>query len=62
VRTRCKIEFSAEAERGFTWIFDQLFESYHGFGTRLEAALDHCEKRIRDIRAVGAMPESLTGQ
>ena len=47
---RFRIEFSAEAERDFALIFDHLFESYRSFGTRVEAALDHCENRIRDIR------------
>ena len=57
---RFRIEFSAEAERDFALIFDQLFESYRSFGTRVEAALDHCETRIRDIRLeadrLGAAP------
>ena len=47
---RFRIEFSAEAERDFSLIFDHLFESYLGFGESVEAALDHCEARIRDIR------------
>ena len=47
---RFRIEFSAEAERDFALIFDHLFESYLGFGESVEAALDHCEARIRDIR------------
>jgi toxin ParE1/3/4 len=47
---RLRIEFSAEAERDFALIFDHLFESYLGFGESVEAALDHCEARIRDIR------------
>ncbi len=47
---RFRIEFSAEAERDFDLIFDHLFESYCSFGTRVEAALDHCEDRIREIR------------
>ena len=46
---RFRIEFSAEAERDSSLIFDHLFESYRSFGTRVEAALDHCEERIRDI-------------
>jgi hypothetical protein len=49
---RFRIGFSAEAERDFALIFDHLFESYRGFGTRVEAALDHCEDRICDIRQV----------
>ena len=57
---RFRIEFSAEAERDFALIFDHLFESYCSFGTRVEAALDHCEDRIRDIRQeadrLGAAP------
>ena len=48
---RFRIEFSAEAERDFALIFDHLFESYRSLGTREEAALDHCEDRIREIRA-----------
>jgi len=47
---RFRIEFSAEAERDFSLIFDHLFESYRSFGTRVEAALDHCEDPIREIR------------
>ena len=47
---RFRIEFSAEAERDFALIFDHLFESYRGFGESVEAALDHCEDRIREIR------------
>ena len=47
---RFRIEFSAEAERDFGLIFDHLFESYLGFGENVEAALDHCEARISDIR------------
>ena len=47
---RFRIEFSAEVERDFALIFDHLFESYRGFGESVEAALDHCEDRIRDIR------------
>ena len=47
---RFRIEFSAEAERDFALIFDHLYESYRSFGTRVEAALDHSEDRIRDIR------------
>ena len=47
---RFRIEFSAEAERDFSLIFDHLFESYRSFGESVEAALDHCEDRIRDIR------------
>ena len=47
---RFRIEFSAKAERDFALIFDHLFESYLGFGESVEAALDHCEARIRDIR------------
>ena len=47
---RFKIEFSAEAGRDFALIFDHQFESYRSFGTRVEAALDHSEDRIRDIR------------
>ncbi len=48
---RFRIEFSAEAERDFALIFDHMFESYRSFGMRMETALDHCEDRIRDIRA-----------
>ena len=47
---RFRIEFSAEAARDFALIFDHLFESYRSFGESVEAALDHCEDRIRDIR------------
>jgi len=47
---RFRIEFSAEAERDFALIFDHLFESYRSFGESVEAALDHCEDRIREIR------------
>lgn len=47
---RFRIEFSAEAERDFALILDHLFESYVGFGESVEAALDHSEARIRDIR------------
>ena len=47
---RCRIEFSAEAERDFALIFDHLFESSLGFGETAETALDHCEARIRGIR------------
>ena len=47
---RFRIEFSAEAGRDFALIFDHLFESYRSFGESVEAALDHCEDRIRDIR------------
>ena len=46
---RFRVEFSAEAEGDFALIFDHLFESYRSFGTRVEAALDHCEDRIREI-------------
>ena len=57
---RFRIEFSAEAERYFALIFDHLFESYRSFGESVEAALDHCEDRIRDIRQeaerLGAAP------
>ena len=47
---RFRIEFSAEAERDFALIFDHLFESYRSLGSRVEAALDHSEERIRDSR------------
>jgi len=47
---RFRIEFSAAAERDFALIFDHLFESYRSFGESVEAALDHCEDRIREIR------------
>lgn len=47
---RFRIEFSAEAEGDFALIFDHLFESYRSFGESVEAALDHSEDRIRDIR------------
>ena len=47
---RFRIEFSAEAERDFALIFDHLYESYRGFGESVEAALDHSEDRIREIR------------
>ena len=47
---RFRIDFSAEAERNFALIFDHQFESYRSFATRVEAALDHSEDRIRDIR------------
>ncbi len=47
---RFRIEFSAEAEHDFTKIFDLLFKSYRSFGESVEAALDHCEDRIREIR------------
>ena len=47
---RFRVEFSAEAERDFALIFDHQFEGYRSFGTRVEAALDHSEDRIRDIR------------
>ena len=57
---RFRIEFSAEAERDFALIFDHLFESYRSFGESVEAALDHCDDRIRDIRQeaerLGAAP------
>ena len=57
---RFRIEFSAEAERDFALIFDHLFESYRSFGESVEAALDYCEDRIRDIRQeaerLGAAP------
>ena len=46
-----RLEFSAEAERDFDLIFDHLFDSYRGFGERVEAALDHAETRVMDIRA-----------
>ena len=52
VHMRFRIEFSAEAARDFALIFDHLFESYRSFGTRVEAAPDHSEDRIRDIREV----------
>ena len=48
---RFRIELSAEAECDFALIFDHLFESYRSFGESVETALDHCEDRIRDIRA-----------
>ena len=58
---RFRIEFSAQAEGDFALIFDQLFKSYRSFGTLVEAALDHCEDRIREIRAgadqLGAAPQ-----
>lgn len=47
---RFRIEFSAEAERDFSLIFDHLFESYRSFGESIESALDHCEDRIHEIR------------
>ena len=47
---RFRIEFSAEAERDFGLIYDHLFDSYLDFGESVEAALDHCEARIRNIR------------
>ena len=47
---RFRIEFSAEVEHDFALIFDHLFESYRSFGESVEAALDHCESRIHDIR------------
>ena len=47
---RFRIEFSAEDKRDFALIFDHLFESYRSFGTSFEAALDHCEDGIRNIR------------
>ena len=57
---RFRIEFSAEAERDFALIFDHLFQSYLSYGESVEAALDHCEDRIRDIRQetdrLGAAP------
>ena len=54
---RFRIEFSAEAERDLALNFDHLFESYCGFGTRVEAALDHCEDRIRqEADRLGAAP------
>ena len=57
---RFRIEFSAEAERDFALIFDHLFETYRSFGEFVETVLDHCEDRIRDIRAgaerLGAAP------
>ena len=53
---RFGIEFSAEAGHDFALIFDDLFESYRSFGTGVEAALDHCEDRIRDIREVADWP------
>ena len=51
---RFRIEFSAEAERDFALIFDHLFESYRSFGESVEAALDHSEKRIREIQQEAA--------
>jgi plasmid stabilization system protein ParE len=47
---RFGIEFSAEAERDFAPIFDDLFESYLSFRESVESALDQCEDRIREIR------------
>jgi|694.fasta_scaffold100172_2 plasmid stabilization system protein ParE len=48
---RFRIEFSAESERDFALIFHHLFESYRNIGESAEAALDHCEDRIREISA-----------
>jgi len=56
---RFRIELSAEAERDFAVIFDQLFEIYLGFGETVESALDHCEERIRDIRQEADLLPSL---
>jgi len=57
---RFRIEFSAEAGRDFALIFDHLFESYRSLGECVEAALDHCEDRISEVRAgadrLGAAP------
>ena len=46
-----RLEFSAEAERDFELIFAHLFDSYRGLGERVEAAFDHAEARVMDIRA-----------
>lgn len=46
-----RLEFSAEAERDFELIFDHLFDSYRAFGEGVEAAFDHAEARVMDIRA-----------
>jgi toxin ParE1/3/4 len=57
---RFRIEFSAEAERDFSLVFDHLLGSYRSFGESVEAALDHSENRIRSIRQeadrLGAAP------
>ena len=47
---RFRIEFPTEVERDYALIFCHLFESCRSFGTRVEAALDHCEYRIRNNR------------
>jgi len=47
---RFAIEFSADAERDFGFIFDHLFESYVAFGEGTEEALDHAARRVMDIR------------
>lgn len=49
-----RLEFSAEAERDFELIFDHLFDSYRGLGERVEAAFDHAEARVMDIRAAAS--------
>ena len=46
---RFRIEFSTEAERDFALIFGHLFKNYRSFETRVEAALDYCEDRIREV-------------
>ena len=45
-----RLEFSVEAERDFELIFDHLFGSYRSFGESVEAALDHAEARVLDVR------------
>lgn len=47
---RFRFEFSAETERDYALIFDNLFESYVSFGESVEAALDHCDLRNHFIR------------
>ena len=55
---RFAIEFSADAERDFDLIFDQLLESYVAFGEDTEEALDHAARRVMAIRKAADRPAS----
>ncbi len=44
------LEFAADADADFALIFDHLVDSYIAFGEPIEAALEHAETRIWQIR------------
>jgi hypothetical protein len=45
-----EVEFSAEGGRNFAPMLDHMFKNCCDFGESNEAALGHCEDRIRDFR------------